>query len=87
MNYFFTFFRIFRFEHSKVTTFFKDYDLLDFEALPTLFYNQNYNIQTENQYHNVHSNHNFKFLFIAGYFALMPIVMTVDFFIIQCTST
>jgi|LauGreDrversion4_2_1035121.scaffolds.fasta_scaffold75305_5 hypothetical protein len=37
--YFFTFFRIFRFEHVKLTYFFLDYNLIDISSLAKVFYN------------------------------------------------
>jgi hypothetical protein len=39
MKYFFTFFRIFRFEHTKLTYFFLDYKIIDVSSLTQIFYN------------------------------------------------
>jgi hypothetical protein len=47
MKYFFTFFRIFRFEHTKITYFFMDYNLLDASKFTSVFYNQNFNVLAE----------------------------------------
>jgi hypothetical protein len=88
MRYFFTFFRIFRFEHSKVTYFFRDFSLLDFESLSLARnYNQNFAWMAELEYHNVHVNHNFKLLALAAYFGAMPALLAVDFFVVQCTAS
>lgn len=42
---------------------------------------------SELQYHNIHLSANLKILAFAAYFATMPIILTVDFFIVQCLST
>ena len=54
LQYFFTFFRIFRFEHTKLTYFFMDYKLIDVDLLAKVFYNQNFGAAAEVEYHNVH---------------------------------
>lgn len=86
MKYFFTFFRIFRFEHTKLTYFFVDHNIVETDSLTQISYNQNFRTMAELEYHNVHSNHSFKFLAIAAYFAVMPIILAVDFFVVHCTS-
>ena len=85
MKYFFTFFRIFRLEHTKLAYFFADYNLIDTVSFLKLTYNQNFADMAELQYHNIHSNNNIKFLIFVGYFALMPIILAVDFFFSNCT--
>jgi hypothetical protein len=50
-------------------------------------YNQNFYWMSELEYHNFHVNNNFKLLFLAAYFALMPIVLFLDFIMIHCFST
>lgn len=42
---------------------------------------------SEIEYHNVHVNNNFKILAIAGYFMVIPVVLAIDFFIVQCTHS
>jgi len=39
LSYFFSFFRIFRFEHTKLTYFFLDYKFIDPASLTKVFYN------------------------------------------------
>jgi len=86
-SYFFTFFRIFRFEHTKLTYFFLDYNLIDVSSLTKVFYNQNLNYLSELQYHNIHLSANLKILAFAAYFASMPVILTLDFLIVQCLSS
>lgn len=86
MSYYFSFFRIFRFEHSKLTQFFTDYSLVDPSQLAQVDYNQNLNRMGELKYNNFHVNNNFKLLSISGYFAMMPLLLTVDFFLLHCVS-
>jgi len=41
----------------------------------------------ELKYNNFHVNHNFKLLALAAYFALMPLLLAIDFFLVHCVST
>jgi hypothetical protein len=59
-----------------------DYNLIDVEMLAKVIYNQNFGATAEIEYHNVHLQNNFKMLIFAGYFALMPLILALDFFVI-----
>jgi hypothetical protein len=52
------------------------------EMLAKVIYNQNFGATAEIEYHNVHLQNNFKMLIFAGYFALMPLILALDFFVI-----
>jgi hypothetical protein len=41
---------------------------------------------SELKYNNIHINNNFKLLTIAAYFALMPLLLAIDFFLVHCVS-
>lgn len=47
MSYYFSFFRILRFEHTKLTQFFTDYNIVDTSLLASVNYNQNFNSVAE----------------------------------------
>ena len=87
MSYYFSFFRIFRFEHTKLTQFFTGYNIVDTSLLASVNYNQNFNSVAELQYQNLHVNNNFKLLTFASYFALMPLVLGLNFFMLYCISS
>ena len=50
-------------------------------------YNQNLNHLAELKFNNIHVNNNFKFITLAAYFGLMPLVLAVDFFLVNCIAS
>jgi len=88
LRYFFTFFRVFRFEHTKISYLFFDYDLLEGDSLSKKTdINQNFSFVDEFKYNSVFLSLNLKFPLLASYLSLMPIILSLNFFLLHCLKS
>jgi hypothetical protein len=85
-QYFFSFFRIFRFEHAAITNFFIENHWINLDSIEKLIYNMNLYPVGEIEYHSFHINNSLKIYGLFCYFVLMPAILTLDFIITQCSS-
>lgn len=73
--------RIFRWEHAAITNFFQEEGWIDLASMARIIFNKNFYFLGELEYNSFHVNNALKIYTIFMYFAVMPVVLLIDFII------